>query len=190
MTTRFSRNLFSLLLVLALAFAVVTPAVADAPAPDKSTGKFEIKFMEGMIDHHMMAVMEAELCLEKAVHEELRQMCENIIATQSEEMMMMQMWLQDWYGISYEPKMTTGMMRQIEKLAELDGAEFEIEFMESMIKHHLGAIKEGEKSLDRAYHPELLHLCQNIIDTQMMEIEMMQGWLCEWYGICKDYLKA
>lgn len=90
-----------------------------------------------MIDHHMMAIMQAEVCLEKTVHAELAQLCENIIATQSQEMMMMQSWLQEWYGISYEPQMTPGMMRQVEKLAELEGAEFEIEFMQSMIKHHL-----------------------------------------------------
>ena len=186
MSTKLSRTLFSLLLMLALAFSVVTPALADAPAPEKSTAKFEIDFMQDMIDHHMMAIMEAEVCLEKAIHEELRTMCEGIIATQSQEMMMMQSWLQDWYGISYEPEMTPGMMQQVEKLAELDGAEFEIEFMQTMIKHHEQAIKEAEKCVDRAYHEELVGLCQNIIAVQSAEIEQMQAWLCDWYGICKD----
>ena len=158
-----------------------TAVLADGPAPDEAAANFEIKFMEDMIDHHMMAIMMAEVCLEKAIHEELVSTCENIIATQSQEMMMMQTWLQDWYGVSYEPEMNPGAMRQMEKLAE----EFEIAFMEEMIKHHRGAIKEGEKCLDKAYHPELLNLCQNIIATQSQEIEMMQTWLCEWYGICK-----
>ena len=188
-TLRFAQTLFSLLLTAAIALAVVSSAFASAPAPNKSTAKFEIKFMEDMIDHHMMAIMQAEVCREKAVHDELRTMCENIIATQSQEIEMMQAWLQDWYGISYEPEMTPGMMQQVEKLAELDGAEFEIEFKQTMIKHHLKAIKESEKCLDRAYHPELLSLCQNIIVTQTQEIAQMQTWLCEWYGICKDYLK-
>lgn len=187
--TKLSRFLPGLLIVLALALSIVTPALAAAPAPEKPMAKFEIDFMQDMIDHHTMAIMEAEVCLEKAVHEELRSLCAEIIATQSQEREMMQTWLQDWYGISYEPQMTPGEMRQVQKLAELDGAEFEIEFMQTMIKHHLQAIREGEKCLDRAYHPELLNLCQNIIVTQTQEIEMMQAWLCEWYNICKDYLK-
>jgi uncharacterized protein (DUF305 family) len=187
MSTRLSQTLFSIVLGLALAFAVVSPAFASAPAPDKSTAKFEIDFMQDMIDHHMMAVMMAEMCVEKAVHEELRLMCEEIIATQSQEMMMMQSWLQDWYGITYMPEMKQN--GAIHHLMIMEGAEFEIEFMQMMIKHHLGAIKEGEKCLDRAYHPELLSLCQNIIVTQTQEIAQMQTWLCEWYGICKDYLK-
>ena len=183
MVTKLSQILFGVLLVFALSFAVVTPAFADAPAPEKSAAKFEIDFMQDMIDHHLMAVMMAEMCREKAVHEELRQLCENILATQSQEMMMMQSWLQDWYGITYEPHMKHHMMGRMEMM---EGAEFEIMFMQMMIKHHRGAIKEGEKCLDHAYHPELLDLCQNIIDTQSQEIQMLQTWLCEWYGICKD----
>jgi len=62
-------------------------------------------------------------------------------------------------------------------------------FMQMMIKHHLCALKEGEKCLKKAYHPELLSLYQNIIVTQTQEIGQMQTCLCEWYGICKDYLK-
>lgn len=183
MITRITRILFSVSLVFTMALAVVIPAVADAPAPEKNTAKFEVDFMQGMIDHHMMAVMMAEMCLEKAVHEELLQTCENIITTQSQEMMMMQTWLQNWYAISYEPQMKDHMGGQMEMM---EGEEFEIMFMEMMIKHHRGAIKDGEKCLDRAYHPELLNLCQNIIDTQSQEIQTMQTWLCEWYGICKD----
>jgi len=187
MKTRLSQTLFSLVLVTAMALAVVSPAFASAPAPDKSTAKFEIKFMEGMIDHHMMAVMMAEMCVEKAVNGELRTMCEEIIASQTQEMMIMQTWLQGWYGITYMPEMKhNGMMHN---MMMMEGEEFEIMFMQMMIKHHRGAIKEGEKCLKKAYHPELLGLCQNIIVTQTQEIQMMQTWLCEWYGICKDYLK-
>jgi uncharacterized protein (DUF305 family) len=168
------------LVVLSVAFA---PSFADTPAPDKPAARFEVDFMMDMIDHHMMAVMMAEHCVEKAVREELRMTCEEIITTQTQEMIMMQAWLQEWYGISYEPEhKMTGQMR---KLMMLEGAEFEIEFMQSMIKHHERALKEGKKCLDKAYHPELLSMCQNIIETQTAEIEQMQSWLCEWYGICK-----
>jgi uncharacterized protein (DUF305 family) len=63
-------------------------------------------------------------------------------------------------------------------------AKFEISFMEGMITHHAGAIKEGQKYLEQADHPELLNTCQNIIVIQSQEIDAMQTWLCEWYGIC------
>jgi uncharacterized protein (DUF305 family) len=160
---------FAICVVLAaMVAAFATPVFADAPAPDKQTAKFEIKFMENMIDHHAMAVMMAEMCTMMAVHPELIAMCEDIIATQSAEIEMMQMWLQDWYGITYEPDMHMGEM---EGYMKMDPAQFEEWFMKRMISHHATAIKEAEDCLEEAYHPELLS-------------NTMQAWLCEWYGVC------
>lgn len=170
------------MLMLAAMFAgFTTPAFADAPAPDKQTADYEIKFMENMIDHHAMAVMMAEMCTMKAIHPELITTCDNIIASQSAEIEMMQTWLQDWYGISYEPKMMMGEMQGHMKMAP---AQFEEWFMKRMISHHAKAIKEAEDCLEEAYHGELMSLCQNIIATQTQEIQMMQAWLCEWYAVC------
>jgi len=185
MTKLLARLAAFLLVALVGAGLTVTPVAADGPASDRSTARYEADFLMGMIDHHAMAIEMAEMCLDKAIHPELEAMCESIIAAQSQEIVEMQAWLQDWYGITYEPEMTSGDMRQMDKLAALDGAAFEIEFMESMIGHHRKAIREAEECLQRAEHPELLGLCQNIIDTQSGEIAQMQQWLCEWYGRCK-----
>ncbi len=158
----------------------------SGPAPDKATAKYEIDFMQDMIDHHAMAVPMANMCVEKAIHVELRTLCQEIIAAQSAEIQQMQTWLMEWYGISYSPEMKPGDMRMMEKMAELSGAEFEIEFMEMMIKHHLKAIRKASKCVDRVFHDQLREMCENIIVTQAAEIEQMRTWLCDWYGICKD----
>ena len=180
------RKLFT---VVGVCVLLGTPALADAPAPSPATAHFEVKFMTDMIDHHGMAIMMAEACVEKAVHAELRSLCQNIIAAQSQEIERMQSWLQSWYGISYEPEMdkTNGQMK---KLMSMSGAMFEIEFMQMMIRHHAKAVKEGEKCLQKAYHPELRQLCSNIIVTQTAEIQQMQSWLCQWYQICNWGPKA
>jgi uncharacterized protein (DUF305 family) len=159
--------------------------VASAPAPNRSTSTFEIKFMTDMIDHHHMAVMMAEMCIAKAVHPELRSLCENIRAAQMAEIGEMQAWLQDWYGITYQPVMKPGDEEMMERLASLSGSEFEVAFMEMMIKHHEKAIKEGRHCLDKAYHTELRELCEDIVRTQSAEIAQMQTWLCQWYGECR-----
>jgi len=169
---------------------LATPAGAEAPAPDQSAARFEVDFLMDMIDHHAMAVEMAEICIDKAVHEELRAMCEEIKTSQSAQIEQMQGWLQDWYGVTHEPEMTPGQMRQMDKLASLSGSQFEIEFMESMIKHHRKAIREGEVCLDRAYHDDLESLCQNIIATQSAEIAQMEEWLCEWYDRCRNHEQA
>lgn len=169
----------------ALACLVSLSAAADGPAPNPGTATYETNFMEGMIDHHVMAVEMSETCVQKAVHEELRALCEQIIAAQNAEIAMMQGWLQEWYGIGHEPQMMHGAMQRMEKVASLDGADYEVAFLESMIRHHRSAIVEGAQCLDRAYHPELQMLCENIIATQSDEIQQMRSWLCEWYGECR-----
>ena len=155
-------------------------------APDGPTqrqAQAEIRFLKGMIDHHHMAVMTAELCVERAVHAELREMCEDIATTQMAEIEQMQGWLEDWYGITYEPRMTPGMENEVDRLAALSGQDFEVAFLEMMIEHHQGAIKEARKIADRAFHPELVALANNIIAAQSAEIAMMREWLRDWYGI-------
>jgi uncharacterized protein (DUF305 family) len=76
-------------------------------------------------------------------------------------------------------------MRRMERMASLPASRYEIEFMESMIRHHKMAIKQASVCLDGAAHPELIDLCGNIIDVQLDEIRMMEAWLCQWYNRCR-----
>ncbi len=162
-------------------------AQADAPAPDTSTAKYEVRFMEEMIDHHAMAVSMGKICLAKAVHQELRTLCENIISSQQQQIMIMQQWLSQWYGIpNYQPQMNPGQQQMMEKLSMLNNSEFEIEFMTGMIRHHKKAIVKGSQCIDRAYHEALQDLCTSIVTAQLAEIQQMQQWLCTWYGICRS----
>jgi uncharacterized protein (DUF305 family) len=177
-------RVYTLGLATTMALGFVVPSAADAPAPTRSQSQYEVRFMTGMIDHHAMAVEMAGICLQRAMHEELLQLCEQIRDTQLEEIATMQTWLESWYGVSYAPEMTTGIMRQMERMSELGTAEFEIAFMKSMIRHHWKAVVESAGCLERAHHPELVAMCGDIITAQAAEIEQMRSWVCLWYGIC------
>ena len=171
--------------IAALLFGTTLSAPASQPAPNRGTANFEVRFLTGMIDHHHMAVMMAEMCPGRATHAELLQLCESIRTSQMEEIEMMQQWLRDWYGVNYAPEMKPRDERMMAEMAMMSGEEFEIEFMEMMSEHHSRAIKEAQKCERRAFHPELQQLCHNIISTQSAEISQMQQWLCIWYGRCK-----
>ena len=166
------------------AFAFALPAEASGPAPTRAQAQYEVRFMTEMIDHHAMAIEMAELCLTRAIHQELLEMCQQIIAAQSQEIATMQAWLADWYGVNYGPQMTRGMQRQLEQMASMTGAEFEIAFMKSMIRHHWKAVVRASGCIDRAYHEELVEMCTEIVEAQVAEITQLRTWLCEWYGIC------
>lgn len=174
----------ALLLALVTLLAVGAPAQADAPASDRQTARYEVRFMTSMIDHHAMAIEMSQICLDKADHAELKDMCAQIIAAQQSEIDTMQGWLADWYGVDHEPTMTTGDMRSMKRLERLDGADFEIAFMKSMTRHHWKAVTEANKCVDTADHDQLVSMCQDIIAAQLAEIDQMRTWLCEWYDRC------
>ena len=47
----------------------------------------------------------------------------------------------------------------------------ELHITVNTVKHHLKAIREASKCVDRVFHAELHDLCENIIVTQAAEIE-------------------
>jgi uncharacterized protein (DUF305 family) len=60
--------------------------------------------------------------------------------------------------------------RGVSHSPQMSGAEFEIAFMESMIRHHWKAVIRGASCINRAYHAELIQLCGQIVETQTAEI--------------------
>lgn len=57
---------------------------------------FDLEFVRQMIPHHESAVMMAKMLLATSPREELEQLANNIIATQSQEIADMQQWQEEW----------------------------------------------------------------------------------------------
>lgn len=190
------RLLVCLVATLGLSAVAAGPSGASAPAGETAVAEYEIRFLQEMIGHHMMAAHEGlmgPLCVERATHPELRQLCQDIVRVQREEIHVMQGWLRDWYGIEATMDHTAGghgmgprdMAVMLEALPTLYGEPYEILFLQEMSIHHRSAVREGRVCLRTAEHPELLALCQSIITSQRAEIAQMQAWWCSWYGHCR-----
>jgi uncharacterized protein (DUF305 family) len=54
-----------------------------------------------------------------------------------------------------------------------------------MISHHQGALAMAEMALEMSERAEIRTLAEAIIVAQTVEIEMMQGWLAEWFGVSR-----
>ncbi|MDT0119026.1 DUF305 domain-containing protein [Kocuria sp. PD6] len=70
----------------------------------------------------------------------------------------------------------------LEKLAKLSGDDFDKAFLEEMIAHHQVALEMAEMELQMGTDPELRAMAEKMIEDQQAEIELMQGWLEEWFA--------
>jgi uncharacterized protein (DUF305 family) len=195
-------------LVAALSLIVVPSAFANGPIAGRA-GRAEVRFMEGMSDHHQMALDMANDCLKKAKADSVVKTCQDIIQAQTPEIKQMHDWLLAWYNVDYKtmpmsqmsqatPEMggmhgatpaateagtnmggansdPAGMMGMMAGFNRLEGQEFELAFLESMIDHHDDAIHMSQRVLKIAEHPELRTFAQKVIDDQTAEIQKMEG---------------
>lgn len=174
------KKLWIVLILVVLAFSAIAAPVTLADAPiEGRAGRAELRFLEGMIDHHQMALDMANDCLAKATTETVTATCQNIIDAQTAEITLMQGWLLEWYNVDYKPHAMADMMEMMGDDMEgmdhspmpmdenapvtdppmmmgmmagfnrLEGVEYEIAWSESMIDHHDDAIHMSERLLER-----------------------------------------
>lgn len=62
----------------------------------KTGDDFDKAFMEAMIVHHQGAIDMAQQAKTAALHDEIKQMADDIIAAQTDEIEMMREWQKDW----------------------------------------------------------------------------------------------
>ena len=162
-------------------------------APTNRAERAEVRFLEGMMDHHQMAVDMANDCLKKAADQTLLTLCQKIITAQTAEIKQMQGWLKDWYGVEYapmpmqmnsmpgmampDPTMSMGMMAGLNSLT---GHDYEVAWVESMIDHHDDALHMADRLLKQVEHAELRDLATTIIKDQSAEIQGMETLLDQW----------
>jgi uncharacterized protein (DUF305 family) len=74
-------------------------------------------------------------------------------------------------------------MDMMEMMSGLTGARLEATFMAMMIPHHEGAVTMVRLTGERAVHPELKQLAEQIIADQAREIGQFNQWLGAWYNL-------
>jgi uncharacterized protein (DUF305 family) len=153
-------------------------------------------FIEQMIPHHEDAITMAKLAPQKAQHEEIIQLSENIIDSQSKEINQMKSWYKSWFGKEVPTNSTVmiqhgmmsdnnsthmGMMGDEKDMESLSSSsDFDREFIRQMIPHHQMAVMMANMLKNGTNRPEMRQLAEDIIKAQRTEIEQMRGWLNDW----------
>ena len=164
---------------------------SSSASPPSVTGpEYERSFLRNRIAHQQAAIEMARACVQKAVHDELKQFCSSLNGRESEEAMQLQGWLSQWYGITNQPPEqesdTEGYRNFLKSVQTSTGSTFEEAFLRALRLHHHEGVRESQTCQARASHPELKSSCSKMIGEQAQEIRQINAWICEWSRDCAE----
>ncbi len=177
-----------------------TACAAATRSTGSSTASFDQQFIDMMVPHHEGAVAMAEIAQVRGEHPEVKQMAQEILATQREEIDQMKAWRKAWFGSDQTPSMSqmpmvpgmggghaahggNGTMNMAADVEALRSASepFDLAFIDAMIPHHQSAIDAAKAAESRAERAEIKQLAREIITAQQREIDQMRQWRASWY---------
>ena len=152
----------------------------------------DVQFMRDMIVHHAQALEMTALVSSRTSREDMRLLALRIDVSQSDEIEMMQSWLEvrgeqvpgrhahHGHDATLMPGMLT--VEDMARLAAATGAKFDRLFLQSMIKHHEGALIMAAELFSRpgaGQEAEIFAFASHVDADQRMEIERMGAMLKE-----------
>jgi uncharacterized protein (DUF305 family) len=170
---------------------VIPPAAAVDVSQVRHTPA-DVRFMQGMISHHAQAIEMTDLLPARTSSGGMRKLGQRIQVSQTDEIKMMQHWLEargeqapgphahHMMGASLMPGMLT--QAEMERLTQAKGVAFDRLFLEGMIKHHEGAltmVKDLFATAGAGQDPEIFAFASDVDADQRMEIDRMSAMLKE-----------
>ncbi len=172
----------------------LTPEDLAEIEPPKHTA-VDVRFMQGMIHHHAQALRMTALVPSRTADKGVGLLAKRIDVSQVAEIEQMRSWLEArkedapvlhrqhghahgvWQGLM--PGMLTE--HELKKLAAARGKTFERLFLESMIRHHQGAMQMVTELFDAdgGAEPEAGAFARHVDADQQIEIARMQTMLTE-----------
>lgn len=182
--------------VLALLLVALVTGVAAGCGDDDdgvaAVSTTEEAFLKGMIPHHESAIEMAEIAADRGEHAEVKQLAGAITEAQTSEIAQMETIYErltgdeilpdpaahEELGLSQgEAGMHEGGAAMLDRAREFDKA-----FIDEMVPHHQGAIRQARIVLGETEDGELRELANAIVEAQSREIEQMNRWRERWYG--------
>lgn len=161
----------------------------------------DIDFMTGMIHHHAQAIVMAKMAPSRGASAELLRLTGRIINAQTDEIALMQTWLEDrnvtpprvdslgnvimdHSAHGGHGALMPGMLSQdeMDTLAAARGADFDVYFLQYMIQHHRGAVGMVQTLLSShgaGQNEAIFKLAADVEVDQTTEIKRMMQMLIE-----------
>ena len=194
MTKRLIRTVLGIMLILGVTGCGEQTTATDQSAATTTAGAshghspagnsavpYDAQFIDGMIEHHRGAVAMAEQAIKESERPEIKQLAQNIITSQRQEIEQMTGWRERWYP-DLPATGGTGMAMGDMSISADAGKPFDQRFIAAMVSHHQGAIAMAQEAKGKAEHAEIKQLADAIITAQTAEVAQLQQWNREWFG--------
>lgn len=178
---RSASHTYSAAVLRSLAVAsVLLLAACGSPATHNSA---DVTFAQGMVPHHEQALEMSGLVASRTENPRVIYLAKRIADAQKPEIDRMNGWLRTWNAPVQASSHTShghtedhGMV-ELGNLADLDGTEFDRQWLSLMIQHHRGAVEMAQKHLGAGTDPETRKLAQEVVSHQEKEIAEMESLL-------------
>lgn len=197
---------FSLLLLGAALGLLIRVPSFDSAEPEATA--VDVGFSQDMSVHHQQAVTMATLARERADDVATRQLAFDIETNQRDQIGRMQGWLGLWnqpaqatgpvmqwmtestghqHGAAPMPMPMSGgalmpgmaTSDELSRLGTLRGPEFDVYFLQLMLRHHQGGAPMAEYGATHAAVPAVRALAKNMLGSQGSEMELMKTMLSQ-----------
>lgn len=174
----------------------------SAPASDS----VDVGFCQDMAMHHLQGIQMANIARDRSTDPEVRQLAFDIASTQLEQVGRMKGWLMLWNeheqnvsgvymawmnaagvhghgattpeaGKPLMPGMAT--TEELTKLRGLSGRDFDVYFLQLMLRHHLGGAPMAEYASTAGGQSVVRTLADNMLKSQTAETELMKDYLAK-----------
>jgi uncharacterized protein (DUF305 family) len=150
-------------------------------------GKYsDRRFIDAMVPHHQGAIEMATVAQKNAEHQEIKDLADDIIVAQQDEIEELKAIKKEEFGTSNVPMEMSpqqmrgmGMIVNPEQLAHQQP--FDKAFIDAMIPHHQSAIEMAQVAYQQSDNPRIREIASAIVDAQKREIAQMKDWRREWY---------
>ncbi|MFB9375588.1 DUF305 domain-containing protein [Kineococcus gynurae] len=188
------------LLAVLLAGVLLGRALPSTPGAQS----VDVGFAQDMATHHQQAVQMAVLAVERTPSPDVQALAEDMLLTQQNQVGRLQQLLGVWdqpvantgevmgwmagtdlharhLGEIQQGRTMPGMATAVElnRLREETGEQFEVDFLQLMLRHHAGGIEMAEFAADRATTEEVRSLARAIAGSQTSETELLTDLLAQ-----------
>jgi len=166
------------MVIAVLAAGCASPAANQSTASDQT----DVWFAQHMVPHLLQTTAIVDLAHDRITRPELARLAHSIDRQGQAHLAQLQEWLASRGLAPYDPQQdpNRGKETDLERLARIRGARFDLEFLTVMTARHRAGSKLAATEVREGSVPEVRELAQQLLAERQDQIGKMQAWRRAW----------